>query len=149
MNLQNRMANKNITMYKLSKITGIPKTTIFDICTGKSSIERCSAVNVCKIAKALDCTVEDLLEAERYDDETGLPLDESYLEIDLPGYLEESLANMKKSWAKVDAGEFDMHWDLYWCELNADINSAEVNSLISQRQAGYLRDKYLRMVNEI
>lgn len=39
----------------------------------------------------------------------------------------------------------DIHWDIYWCELNANINSAEVNGLISSEQAWYLREKYLRM----
>ena len=32
-----------------------------------------------------------------------------------------------------------------WCELNADINAAEVNQEITPEQAWYLREKYLRM----
>ena len=80
-----------------------------------------------------------------YDKKTGLPLDKGYLECGLPRYLQTSLENMKKSWAIEDSGEADMHWDLYWCELNADINSAEVDKLISSEQAWYLREKYLRM----
>ena len=52
---------------------------------------------------------------------------------------------MKRSWAIKDSGEVDAHWDLYWCELNADINSAEVDGLISSEQSWYLREKYLRM----
>lgn len=83
-----------------------------------------------------------------YDETTGLPLDKSYLEVDLPPYLQESIEAMKASWAIVDAGETDLHWDLCWCELNADINSAEVEQEISTRQAWYLREKYLRMVRD-
>ena len=52
---------------------------------------------------------------------------------------------MKQSWEIVDSGKKDLHWDIYWCELNADINSAEVEKLISSEQAWYLRRKYLRM----
>ena len=52
---------------------------------------------------------------------------------------------MKKSWAIEDSGERDMHWDIYWCDFNADINSAEVDQVISSEQAWYLRRKYLRM----
>lgn len=48
----------------------------------------------------------------------------------------------------VDSGKNDIHWDLYWCELNADINYAEVENLISSEQAWYLRSKYLRMKKE-
>ncbi len=81
----------------------------------------------------------------RYDKTTGLPLDKSYLECGLPEYLQTSIANMKKSWSIRDGGMVDVHWDLYWCELNADINSAEVDDLISSEQAWYLREKYLRI----
>jgi len=63
----------------------------------------------------------------------------------MPTYLEKSLAAMKASWMIEDSGETDFHWDCHWCELNADINSAEVDELISHRQASYLRRKYLRM----
>ena len=63
----------------------------------------------------------------------------------LPMYLQISLYNMIKSWKKVDNGKVDLHWDLYWCELNADINSAEVEQQISIEQAEHLRKKYLRM----
>lgn len=64
---------------------------------------------------------------------------------DLPEYLQNSINNMLSSWKIMDAGGTDMHWDLNWCEPNADINSAEVNQLISSKQAWYLREKYLRM----
>lgn len=73
-----------------------------------------------------------------------------YYDCDLPEYLQNSIKNMLSSWEIMDAGGKDMHWDLNWCELNADINSAEVNQLISSNQAWYLREKYLRMKrNEI
>ena len=55
------MADKNISMYRLSKLTGIPKTTINDICSGKTAIERCSAIYLKKIAEVLDCRMEELL----------------------------------------------------------------------------------------
>ena len=37
---------------------------------------------------------------------------------------------MKKSWEIVDSEKRNMHWDVCRCELNADINSAEVENLI-------------------
>ena len=80
-----------------------------------------------------------------YDSETGLPMDEAYLERGLPEFLQQSLENMKRSWERIDAGERDNHWDIYWCDLNADINCAEVDQLITPRQANYLRREYLRM----
>ena len=148
MTLQLLLDQKNITKYHLSKISGVPKTTIIDICSGQSSIDRCSAKTVLQIAKALGCSMEDIMmleEPKKYNAETGLPEDKSYLECGLPEYLKVSLDNMKKSWAIEDSGERDYHWDLYWGELNADINSAEIDKSISSEQAWYLREKYLRM----
>lgn len=83
-----------------------------------------------------------------YHFDTGMPLDETHYECGLPEYLRVSLNNMKKSWEVVDSGKTDNRWDIYWCELNADINSAEVENIISSEQAWYLRSKYLRMKKE-
>lgn len=148
MDLQGYLDNRNITKYRLSKISGVPKTTIIDICSGKSSMQKCTARTVQQLAKALGCTMEFILSldvAEDYDRESGLPKHKKYLERGLPAYLQSSLENMIASWKNVDSGKKDYHWDLYWNELNADINSAEVEQEISSEQAWYLRKKYLRM----
>lgn len=86
-----------------------------------------------------------ILEEKDYDDKTGLPLNESYLECGLPQYVQDSIDAMKKSWEIIDNGGKDLRWDCYWCELNADLNSAEIEGLITTEQAWYLREKYLRM----
>ena len=83
-----------------------------------------------------------------YDPETGKPLDRSYLECGLPDDLQASIREMQKSWTIIDNREKDLHWDLYWCDLNALINSYEVDQVISSEQAWYLREKYLRMERE-
>lgn len=147
MNMQSMLQARNMSMYRLSQISGVPKTTVIDICSGKSDIEGCTARTVMQLSRALGCTMEELMQIDnaRYDRETGLPKDESYLEKGLPGYLQKSIAAMQASWRIVDSGQRDLHWDLVWCELNADINSAEAEQEISSDQAWYLRRKYLRM----
>lgn len=148
MTLQTLLEQKGITKYRLSQISGVPKTTILDLCAGRTSIETCSVKTVSLIARAIDCTIEDLLRLDspsEYDEETGLPNDNAYLECGLPPYLQESLEDMKKSWARIDRGEKDMRWDCYWCSLSADINSAEVDRRITSEQANYLRREYLRI----
>ena len=148
MTLQNYLDQKNITKYHLSKISGVPKTTIIDICAGKSAIEKCSAKTIQQIAIALNCTMDEIMqldEPEMFNPETGHPENKGYLECGLPPYLQKSLENMKRSWEIEDSGKRDIHWDIYWCDLNADINSAEVDHVISSEQAWYLRTKYLRM----
>ena len=142
------LIRKGLTMYRLSECSGVPKTTVLDICAGRSAIERCSGHTIQKLASALECTMEDimmLMPNASIDKTTGKPKDKSYLECGLPIYLQKSLDAMKKSWAIEDNGGRDDHWDLYWCELNADINSSEVDKQISSEQAWYLREKYLRM----
>ena len=61
MGLQSLLDQQNITKYQLSKTSGVPKTTIIDICTGRSEIQRCSAKTVQLLAKALGCSMEDIM----------------------------------------------------------------------------------------
>jgi plasmid maintenance system antidote protein VapI len=155
MNLQDLLENKHITKYQLSKISGVPMATVMDIYSGKSDIGHCSAKTIQQLAKALDCTVEYIMELEtpasmnsKYDIETGLPVDKEYLECDLPEFLQKSIEKMNVAWSKVDNGEYYLHLDCDFCELQSNINIAEVGSAISSAQAWYLREKYLRIERE-
>ena len=145
MTLQTYLDRRNITKYHLSKISGVPKTTILDLCAGRSSMERCSAKTVQRLAKALNCSMEDIMALSDAQPENGLPADNSYLECGLPDFLLESVQAMAKAWQMLDAGQEYLRWDCDYCNLQSDINSAEVNQLISPEQAWYLREKYLRM----
>lgn len=72
-----------------------------------------------------------------YDEETGLPLDRSYLEKDLPELLQDDI----KKWL-----EYENHptqWDIWYDNLNSTINMFEVEDVITSEQAWYLREKYL------
>ena len=141
------LSAQNLSMYRLSQISGIPKTTVIDICSGKSDIGGCNAKTVYHLAKALGCSMEDLMRIDTadYDQQTGLPKEKDYLEKGLPLYLQQSINAMQKSWEIEDAGGKDLHWDIAWCDLSADINSAETEQEITSEQAWYLRHKYLRM----
>ena len=77
-----------------------------------------------------------------------LPKNKEYLECALPIFLEQSVDAMKAAWKKIDSGEDYLHFDCDYCNLQSDINSAEVNSLISDEQAWYLREKYLGLARE-
>ena len=46
MTMQSMLREKNMSMYRLSQISGVPKTTVIDICSGKSDIEGCTAKTV-------------------------------------------------------------------------------------------------------
>lgn len=61
MTLSNLLEERNMTKYRLGKISGVPQATISDICTGKAKIEKCSAETIYKIARALNVSMEELL----------------------------------------------------------------------------------------
>ncbi len=78
----------------------------------------------------------------------GLPIDKSYLEEGLPPFLRESVSTMQATWDKMDKGIECPYWDCEYCELQSNINVAEVERLISSEQAWYLREKYLGIKKE-
>ena len=61
MDINKLLEQQNITKYKLSKMSGVPFTTISEITTGKSNIKNCTAETLYKLAKALDVSMESLL----------------------------------------------------------------------------------------
>lgn len=125
------LLEKNITIYKLSKESGVPKTTIFDIASGKANILDCSARSLLKISKVLKVSIEYLLEL---DNELYNPV----YERNIPVFLGESIDNIKKA-KKQKSSLIDCYLD----ETNSSINVCEVENLISKEQADYLRKKYL------
>lgn len=56
------MAAKQLTKYKLSKSSGVPYTTVNDICSKRAQLEKCSAETIYRLAKTLDISMEALLE---------------------------------------------------------------------------------------
>ena len=67
------MENNSMTKYRLSKMSGVPYTTINDICSGKADLRKCSVDTVYKLSKALKVSMEDLL-APYYTNRTDFEL---------------------------------------------------------------------------
>ena len=61
MNINNLLAHRNMTKYRLSKVSGVPFTTVSEITTGKTKIKNCTGDTLYRLAKALNVTIEDLL----------------------------------------------------------------------------------------
>lgn len=128
MTLKELINKKNYTIYSFAKESSIPKTTLIDLCNGKTSINKSQAITVKRIADTLGVSMEFimLLESPNKD----------YLELDLPKRLVNSISNFLEN---IDT----IHYDIYFCELQSDINVCEVDGEISYNQAEYLRKKYL------
>ena len=91
--IEDLLAKRGMTKYKLAVQAGIPHPTLSDICSGKTKLEKCSAETVYKLSQVLGVSMEQLTEdgirqTEReraY--EYGLP---DYLQHDLDAYKAES-----------------------------------------------------------
>ena len=64
MDINTLLAQKGITKYKLAKSSGVPQTTVTDICSGKARIGNCSSVTVYKLAQTLGVPMEQLIASE-------------------------------------------------------------------------------------
>ena len=131
MKLQELIENRNYTIYKFSKESNIPKTTLLDLCNGKTSIYKSHAITIKKIADTLGVSMEYVMSLEEDND--------IYLEYNIPKFLKDSINNFKKN-KKTTLS------DIYYCTLQSDINVAEVGGSITPNQACYLRKKYLGLV---
>lgn len=93
-----------------------------------------------KLSAALDIPMEQLvtLTVEKKQTHHGKPVDQSYLEKDLPASLDKALREYVQ-------GEKDhvSYLDCLWGELYGAINSNQWSNAITKEQADYLRDKYL------
>ena len=71
MNINNLLQKNNLSQYALSKKSGVPYSTISDICSGKTDIRKCNVMTVYKIANALECSIETLIEKENVAEFSG------------------------------------------------------------------------------
>lgn len=60
--IQEILRQNGISMYRLAKDSGVPYSSINDICNGKTRLEKCGADTVYRLSKALGVTMETLLE---------------------------------------------------------------------------------------
>ena len=116
----------NYTIYRFSKESKIPKTTLLDLCSGKTSIYKSQAITIKKIADTLGVSMEYVMSLEN--------VNKDYLEFNIPDFLRYSIdmfnRNIKTSL-----------YDIYYCTLQSDINVAEIGGNITPNQASFLRKK--------
>ena len=59
--LKEYLKNKNISVYKLADLTGIPYTTLNELINGKKNISDCKIKTIETLAKTLNLSIESLL----------------------------------------------------------------------------------------
>ena len=128
------LAKRDMTKYKLAVEAGVPHATLNDICSGKTKLEKCSAETVYKLAKTLGVSMELLTEGGIHQSER-----EKAYEYGLPDYLQHDLDAYKEG-----LKSHSSLLDCLWGELYGSINMAEISDgIITPEHADYLRKKYL------
>ena len=142
MSIQELIVQSGMTKYRVAKQSGIPYATLNDLCSGKTSIEKCSGETLYRLAKALDVSIEQLLGTvmeQKLQIERAQRLKIQSYEFGLPGYLQRDLDAFKEG-LKTNSTLLDCLWG----ELYGSINVAEINEgAITPEHADYLRCKFL------
>ena len=55
------LKQKNMSIYRCAKLSGIPYTTLSEVVRGKTRLEKCTAEVVYKLSEVLDISMEDLI----------------------------------------------------------------------------------------
>ena len=141
MNLNIIIKQSGMTKYKVAKLSGVPHATLNDLCSGKSRIEKCSAETLYRIAKALNVSMESLVETviiEKEEMQRVQIVRERSYEYGLPEYLQHDLDAYKEA-----LRNNSRLLDCFWGELYGSINMAEISDgIITPEHADYLRKKY-------
>ena len=139
MEINKLLQEKGLTKYRLSVLSGVPHATLSELCNGKTSIGKCSVETIYKLAKALDVSMETLVEDAFKPKPSIEELREKSYEYGLPEYLQRDLDAFKEG---LKNGSSLI--DCLWGELYGSINMAEISDgAITPEHADYLRQKYL------
>ena len=120
------LAVKKYTIYRLSKESGIAKSTLNDIAKGKTDILNCTGKTLLQISKVLKVSIEELLNLEMEDARTLMP-----------EFLIKSIDNYRKG-LREDSTLFDC----YEGDLQNSINICDVENLLPKEMVNRIRNRY-------
>lgn len=114
MELVTILKNKGISVYRCSKESNVPYTTLLDIVKGKTKIEKCTAETVYKLAKVLNIAMEELLE-EYLEGEDSMPYRSDF------ETFKSTICHLVKDRGDIDfiidtlkTDEIRLYWDRKW-----------------------------------
>ena len=114
---------KGFSVYRLSKESGLPLSTLQDIASGRNCLEDCKGRTLLSLSKTLGIIMKELLSLEK-EEVSGV----------IPVFLSDSISEYRVSKRKRSTLAGD-----YWEQLRSSINVAEVEDLISHETATRLR----------
>lgn len=120
------LAVKKYTIYRLSKESGVPKSTLNDIAIGKTDILNCTGRTLLAISKTLNVSIEELLNLEMEDARSIMP-----------EFLIKSIDDYRKG-LREDSSLIDC----YICDLQNSINICDVENLLPKEMVKRIRNRY-------
>lgn len=81
MKLKDYLKKEKMNVSSLSKLTGISYMTLSDLCKGKTSLTKTSAENLYRISKALDISMEELLDDYLIEEKAGFPVPAALIDL--------------------------------------------------------------------
>lgn len=100
MTFEEFLSKEKMSKYKLAKLSGVPYSTLSDICSKKSAIKKCSVETVMKISEVFGMTVEELVavtddSVKEEKDDIGYFKEETKKRVEASGELAFLVSNMK------------------------------------------------------
>ena len=152
MSLQALLDARGISKYRLSKMSGVSKTVILDICSGKSLLENCTVKTVFRIASALDCSIESLLsfssaDSNAYDSEKLIAAgsadnEKSLKEIGIDFHIDTSLKN--DLYALIEGIQDNVSYiDCLRDQLLSDVHASYNAGLLTADQAKFIEQNFV------
>ncbi len=131
MTIQQVLRERNLSRYQLSKRSGIPWATLADICSGKTSLTRCSAGTLSKLSAALDMD-SARAEAQKLEDETAQ--DGFWNDLERSQKVQQRLKQLQNKITRQDKLVTEWQDLTALCEMGQEADDAE---LLEELKAGF------------
>ena len=133
MELNEYLKHINMSVYALSKASGVPYSTVLGICRGKANIEECRLGTLRALADALDVNLMDLIDGKLKLKAHRFINDSIHLDVrSLPLSLQKSIAELE---------EYDHEWDdgfysaaeAMLLEADRCLKNGSINSIVYEK----------------
>ena len=130
--LKKYLKERNISIYSLAKSSGVPYSTLNDLCNGKVMISNCKAGIVKKLAESLEITMDALYELAEPDRRI----------VHVAEYDKDAEIKVRNKRYKASFEYNGEKIELDVCKVNEN-NSVYVDSFTEWSVEGYMEDRFL------
>lgn len=94
--LEKILEERKMSKYRLAKLSGVPQSTIADMCRPEGRLAKCAAGTLWKVAQALNLSVEELLlEEAAFEKYLGMPITVEHLTSKESLFLDDTMPSLQ------------------------------------------------------